>query len=60
MEEFSLCGIAGRFPESANVEEFWNNLLAGKDLVTEDERRWKPGILTERVLKRSETPFTIL
>nr|CAB3243712.1 fatty acid synthase [Phallusia mammillata] len=44
MEHISIAGLSGRFPESENVEEFWKNLLAGKDLVTEDERRWKPGL----------------
>jgi len=43
MEELSICGLSGRFPESENVKEFWENLIAGKDMVTEDDRRWKPG-----------------
>jgi len=44
MDELSICGLSGRFPESENVKEFWENLIAGKDMVTEDDRRWKPGI----------------
>lgn len=42
-EEIVISGIAGRFPESKNVEEFKNNLLNKVDLVTDDDRRWKLG-----------------
>lgn len=38
-----IAGIAGRLPESDNLQEFWENLLNGVDMVTEDDRRWKPG-----------------
>ncbi|NWX54169.1 FAS synthase, partial [Promerops cafer] len=44
MEDVVIAGIAGRLPESENLEEFWENLLNGVDMVTEDDRRWKPGI----------------
>ncbi|KAM6245512.1 fatty acid synthase [Porphyrio hochstetteri] len=44
MEDIVIAGIAGKLPESANLEEFWENLLNGVDMVTEDDRRWKPGI----------------
>ncbi|NXD41691.1 FAS synthase, partial [Copsychus sechellarum] len=44
MEDVVIAGIAGRLPESANLQEFWENLLNGVDMVTEDDRRWKPGI----------------
>ncbi|KAG5316385.1 FAS synthase, partial [Acromyrmex insinuator] len=40
-EEIVISGIAGRFPESKNVEEFKNNLLNKVDMVTDDDRRWK-------------------
>ncbi|KAL0105747.1 hypothetical protein PUN28_015883 [Cardiocondyla obscurior] len=40
-EEIVISGIAGRFPDSNNVEEFKNNLMSKKDLVTDDDRRWK-------------------
>lgn len=39
-----IAGIAGRLPESDNLHEFWENLLNGVDMVTEDDRRWKPGL----------------
>ncbi|XP_029665628.1 fatty acid synthase-like, partial [Formica exsecta] len=39
-----ITGISGRLPESSNIEEFKENLMKGTDMVTEDERRWTPGI----------------
>ncbi|XP_051523082.1 fatty acid synthase-like [Myxocyprinus asiaticus] len=44
MEDIVIAGISGRFPESNNLEEFWQNLFNGVDMVTEDDRRWKPGL----------------
>uniref|UniRef100_A0A8C6ZHS1 Fatty acid synthase n=1 Tax=Nothoprocta perdicaria TaxID=30464 RepID=A0A8C6ZHS1_NOTPE len=44
MEDVVIAGIAGKLPESENLHEFWENLLNGVDMVTEDDRRWKPGI----------------
>ncbi|NXY35555.1 FAS synthase, partial [Pomatorhinus ruficollis] len=44
MEDVVIAGISGRLPESENLQEFWENLLNGVDMVTEDDRRWKPGI----------------
>lgn len=44
MEEIVIAGISGRLPESNNLEEFWQNLFNGVDMVTEDDRRWKPGL----------------
>lgn len=38
-----ISGISGRFPESDSMEEFKNNLFAGVDMVTEDDRRWPVG-----------------
>lgn len=43
MDEIVIAGISGRLPESNNLEEFWENLINGMDMVTEDDRRWKPG-----------------
>ncbi|CAL8303726.1 unnamed protein product [Lota lota] len=44
MDEVVIAGISGRLPESENLEEFWHNLFNGVDMVTEDDRRWKPGL----------------
>lgn len=43
MDEIVITGISGRLPESNNLEEFWENLINGVDMVTEDNRRWTPG-----------------
>lgn len=61
MEEIVVAGISGRLPESDNLEEFWQNLFNGVDMVTEDERRWKPGILQNQIyLSKTEKGFGII
>ncbi|XP_035738069.1 fatty acid synthase-like isoform X1 [Vespa mandarinia] len=40
-EEVVISGLAGRFPESNNVEELKENLFNCKDCVTNDNCRWK-------------------
>lgn len=42
-EEIVISGVSGRFPRSSNVKEFGDLLLAGEDLITEDDLRWPPG-----------------
>lgn len=44
-EEVVISGLAGRFPASDNVVELKDNLLNRKDCITNDNRRWKLGIL---------------
>ena len=39
-----ISGVSCRLPESDSVEEFWQHLINGEDMVTEDDRRWKPGL----------------
>lgn len=43
-EDIVISGIAGRFPESDNMDEFARNLFANIDMVTEDDRRWPVGL----------------
>lgn len=38
----AISGISGRFPDSDNVNEYWENLLSGTDMVTSDNMRWAP------------------
>jgi len=38
-EPIAIIGMSGRFAKSGNVEEFWNNLAEGRDLV-EEVSRW--------------------
>lgn len=35
IEGIAVIGMAGRFPQAANVEQFWQNLIKGKDCFTE-------------------------
>ena len=42
--EVFVSGASCRLPESDNLEEFWHNLIDGRDMVTEDNRRWSPGL----------------
>ncbi|XP_059527571.1 fatty acid synthase [Myotis daubentonii] len=44
MEEVVIAGISGKLPESENLQEFWDNLIGGVDMVTDDDRRWKAGL----------------
>lgn len=53
MEDVVIAGIAGKLPESENLQEFWENLVNGVDMVTEDDRRWKPGKLSDFELFQS-------
>lgn len=40
----AIVGLAGRYPQAANLGEFWDNLAAGRDCVTQlPEARRRPG-----------------
>jgi hypothetical protein len=43
-EELVISGISGKFPESANMEEFRENLYGHVNMVTVNERRFKAGL----------------
>ena len=34
LEGIAIIGMAGRFPGAANIEQFWANLVAGRDTIT--------------------------
>jgi 3-oxoacyl-(acyl-carrier-protein) synthase/acyl carrier protein len=39
--DIAVIGMAGRFPEADDVEEFWKNIVAGRDCVSEvPSSRW--------------------
>ena len=42
-EDVVITGISARLPESENMEEFRQNLINKKDMITADDRRWEPG-----------------
>ncbi|MEU5718129.1 SDR family NAD(P)-dependent oxidoreductase [Streptomyces sp. NPDC020403] len=40
-DAIAVIGMSGRFPQARNLREFWENLAAGRDCVTEiPEDRW--------------------
>ncbi|OCQ18832.1 hypothetical protein A7985_22720 [Pseudoalteromonas luteoviolacea] len=40
-EPIAIIGISGRYPESEDLAEYWNNLAAGRDCISEvPESRW--------------------
>ncbi|MEA2490912.1 MAG: polyketide synthase PksL, partial [Acidobacteriota bacterium] len=45
-EAIAIVGVSGRYPEAANLQEFWRNLQNGRDCITEipadrwDYRLW--------------------
>jgi acyl carrier protein/SAM-dependent methyltransferase len=36
--EIAVIGMAGRFPDASNVDEFWNNLASGRNSIREVSR----------------------
>lgn len=42
--EIVISGLSCRFAESDSADEFWANLVAGKDLLTADDRRFPAGV----------------
>ena len=43
-DDIVIAGLSCRLPESDNIDEFWCHLINNEDMVTEDGRRWKPGL----------------
>ena len=43
-DEVVISGMSGRFPESENIHEYRDNLFNKKQMVTENETRWKAGL----------------
>jgi polyketide synthase PksL len=37
----AIIGLAGKYPESSDIEEYWKHLIKGDDLVSEIPKRWK-------------------
>jgi acyl transferase domain-containing protein/acyl carrier protein len=55
--EVAVIGIAGRFPFSRNIDEFWKNLVEGKECITfySDEQLKDAGISIQTI----ENPSTV-
>ncbi|CAG2166701.1 unnamed protein product, partial [Oppiella nova] len=43
-DDILVSGMSGRFPLSANTDEFAKNLFDGIDMVTDDDSRWPMGL----------------
>ncbi|MGY1495115.1 SDR family NAD(P)-dependent oxidoreductase [Streptomyces sp. QTS52] len=42
--DIAIVGVSGRYPEAADLDEFWQNLRAGRDCVSEvPAARWNHG-----------------
>ena len=40
-QSIAVIGISGKFPEAKNIEEFWQNIAAGKNCISEvSKKRW--------------------
>lgn len=37
-QDIAIIGLSGRYPQANNIEEFWENLKAGKDSIIEIDR----------------------
>ncbi|WP_342434393.1 SDR family NAD(P)-dependent oxidoreductase [Paenibacillus sp. FSL H7-0442] len=42
VDPIAIIGISGHYPQADHLQEFWSNLVSGKDCITElDEERWE-------------------
>ena len=55
-DDVVISGVGGHFPECDNLEEFRDSLLAGKDLLTDNAERWKPGKNLSTIIRFRTTP----
>jgi acyl transferase domain-containing protein/enoyl-CoA hydratase/carnithine racemase/acyl carrier protein len=47
-QPIAIVGMAGQFPQAKNVDEFWENIAAGRNCITEVPRdRWDVGSFYE-------------
>ena len=52
--DIAIIGVAGRFPEAEDVAEFWNNLLAGRNSISEaPSDRWSGDTLPTNPKERT-------
>jgi polyketide synthase PksN len=49
--DIAIIGLAGRYPQAANLQEFWKNLQIGRDCITEippDRWDWRKFYATDK------------
>lgn len=49
-EDIVISGVSGRLPHCNNVQEFWDALYKGEDLVSEDDSRFPAGIIWYKIV----------
>ncbi|MFE1948879.1 beta-ketoacyl synthase N-terminal-like domain-containing protein [Streptomyces sp. NPDC059524] len=55
----AIIGVAGRFPEADGLDAFWDNLVAGRDSITEVPReRWDAEALYDPDKTRTDRTYT--
>lgn len=55
----AIIGVAGRFPEADGLDAFWDNLVAGRDSITEIPReRWDAEALYDPDKTRVDRTYT--
>ncbi|MBZ9609901.1 SDR family NAD(P)-dependent oxidoreductase [Clostridium estertheticum] len=55
-QEVAIIGISGRYPQANNIKEFWDNLMRGKNCITEipkDRWNWNEYYSKEKGMKGS-------
>jgi acyl transferase domain-containing protein/acyl carrier protein/SAM-dependent methyltransferase/enoyl-[acyl-carrier-protein] reductase (NADH) len=56
--DIAVIGLAGQFPEAADIHQFWNNLLAGRDSVKDIPReRWEVDRFYDPEAERTGTTY---
>lgn len=46
VDEVVISGMSGRLPESDTINEFKEHLMNNEDMITDDGRRWTPGMIS--------------
>ncbi|MEU3838478.1 beta-ketoacyl synthase N-terminal-like domain-containing protein [Streptomyces sp. NPDC028635] len=55
----AVIGVAGRFPQADGLQQLWDNLLAGRDSITEIPReRWDAQALYDPDKSRTDRTYT--
>ncbi|CAG7720074.1 unnamed protein product, partial [Allacma fusca] len=55
-ENWVISGMSGRFPESENLDVFWEHLIQGKDMIS-DNPRWDSSQVYETPRRAGKIPL---
>ncbi|HTI72602.1 MAG TPA: beta-ketoacyl synthase N-terminal-like domain-containing protein [Candidatus Limnocylindria bacterium] len=57
--DIAIIGVSGRYPGARNLEEFWENLRAGRDCITEvPKERWNHDVYFDPEKKRPGSTYS--